>query len=1055
MSADHGRILSSLVTLLVLVVSISVVGPAYGQEFQVRGTVTSGTDGMPLPGASIVEEGTTTGTSTNAQGQYTLEVSGPNTRIVVSFIGFLSQTIDVNGREVIDVVLEEDVGQLEEVVVTAFGIERQQRALGYSVSKVSGESLREAREPNIANALAGKIAGVVVSKPATGPSGSSRVVIRGNNSLQGSNQPLYVVDGIPIDNSTTGQAGMWGGVDEGDGISGINPDDIENISVLKGPAAAALYGTRAQNGVILITTKTGRGYSNTLGIEYNSNLTFEDALVGYHDYQTEYGQGTQGRKPTTLDEALATGAQSWGARLDGEPVIQFDGEMRPYSLVDNKLDRFYETGLQATNSIALTGGIGGTTFRASASYLDAKGIVESAGMERYNVSLRGTSQFGEKLSSDVRISYVHEDVDNRTRLSDSPGNPNYTIAVLPTNVDPQVLAPGNRPNNELAELQFSTNVFATNPYWAARRFIATDKEHRFMGFGLLRYEFLPWLSLQGRVGQDWYNTRLTNIVPYGTAFEPAGSMNERDVTVMERNWDFLFAANRPLSSDIGLSATVGGNRMDRTFELLQVSGNTFNIPTLYTITNLANSSGNYGYSAKRINSLYGSAEFSFRDYAFLTVTARNDWSSTLPSDNNSYFYPSVSGSFVFSDAFTMPSWMTFGKLRASWAEVGGDTEPYQLSLTYAMMPFTHNGRPLGYVGQNSIPLASLKPSSSVGVEAGFEVRFLNNRVGLDFTWYDESSTNQILSTTVVESSGFGAKVINAGEMRNTGVEALLNLTPVLTGDIRWDLDFNLGLNRNEVVELTEGLDQLGLDQARSQTVSIVAEVGEPYSTIKGTTYVRDSEGNIVLDAAGLPVQGPREVLGVGTPDWTGGIMNTFRYKNVTLSALIDISWGGEIYAGTNQIAYGAGLHKNTLAGRDVCEEVGWENPCWVPPGVVNPPTNEAGEIVGPGTPNTTAVYPQSYWGAVASRIAEEFVYDASYIKLRELQLRFRVPNSWLGRSPIQLAQVSLVGRNLWLIHSKVPNVDPESTYNNTNAQGLEWAGVPQTRSIGFNLNFRL
>ena len=387
--------------------------------------------------------------------------------------------------------------------------------------------------------------------------------------------------------------------------------------------------------------------------------------------------------------------------------------------------------------------------------------------------------------------------------------------------------------------------------------------------------------------------------------------------------------------------------------------------------------------------------------------------------------------------------------------MGGDTDPYRLNLTYAMMPFTHDGRPLGFVAQNEIPLASLKPAKSEGIEAGFEYRVMDNRVGLDFTYYRQETTNQILSTTVVESSGFGSKVINAGKMRNEGVEAMLNLTPVRTGDIRWDFDVNFGLNRNEVVELTEGLEQLSLDQARSQTVSIVAEVGEPYSTIKGTTYVRDTEGNIVLDASGVPVQGPREILGVGIPDWTGGILNTVRYKNVTLSALVDVSWGGEIYSGTNQVAYSTGLHKNTLVGRDVCEQTGWDEPCWVPDGVVDPPRNEEGEIIGAGTPNTTAVYPQTYWGGLAGRIAEEFVFDASYIKLRELQLRFRVPNSWLQRSPIQLAQVSLVGRNLWLIHSKVPNIDPESTYNNTNAQGLEWAGVPQTRSIGFNLNFRL
>lgn len=1036
--------------LLVFAVAcvMSFATSATAQNFEVSGTVTATGDGASLPGASVVEVGTRNGTSTDAQGRYELNVSGPNATLAVTFIGFLSKQVDVNGQSIVNISLDEDVSQLQEVVVTAFGIERQQRALGYSVSKISGESLRESRETNVANALSGKIAGVVVSKPATGPAGSSRVIIRGNTSLEGNNQPLYVVDGIPIDNSNTGSAGMWGGVDEGDGISGINPDDIENISVLKGPAAAALYGTRAQNGVVLITTKTGRSAGNTLGVEFNSNTTFEDALVGYSDFQTVYGQGTQGRIPSNLDEALATGTSSWGAPLDGTPVIQFDGVQRPYSLVDDKLDRFYRGGLTTTNSLALLGGIGGTTFRASGSYLNNESIVPNSGMERYNVSLRGTSQFGSRLSSDVKFNYVFEDVNNRTRLSDSPGNPNYTIGVLPTNVDPKTLDPGHMAGDELQELQFDTNIYSTNPFWAANRFVARDNEHRIMGFGLLRYQLLDWVSVQGRVGQDWYSTRLTGVTPYGTAYQPQGSMNEREVRLMERNWDMLIAADRKVTSDVGIAATFGANRMDRVDERISIGGNGFSIPTLQTVSNLSNQSSGYGFAQKRINSIYGSAEFSFRDYLFLTVTSRNDWSSTLPKDNNSYFYPSISGSFVFSDAFNMPSWMTFGKVRASWAEVGGDTGPYRLNLTYSLAPFTHQGMPLGYISQSSIPLASLKPSSSVGQEAGFEVRFLNNRFGLDFTWYNQATTNQILSTTVVEASGFSSKVINAGEMRNTGLEMILTTTPHRTSDFRWDFDINFAHNTNEVVELTEGLENMNLDQARSQTVWVVAQKGEPFSTIRGYRYERDDSGNIVLDAAGLPVRGELDILGVGVPDWTGGIMNTLRYKNVSLSALIDVSWGGEVYSGTNRNAYSTGLHKNTLEGRDVCDQVGWSannnTGCWVAPGVT-----------ADGAQNTVAVFPQSYYGAVAGRIAEEFVYDASYVKLRELQIRYRVPSGLLAGSPIQLAQIALVGRNLWLIHSNVPNVDPESAYNNSNAQGLEWAGVPQTRSIGFNLNFRL
>ncbi len=1057
-------------TLLVFTVAcvMSLATTAAAQTFEITGTITSETDGSPLPGASVVEMGTQTGTSADPQGRYTLNVSGPNATVVVTFIGFLSQQIDVNGRNTINIALEEDVEQMEEVVVTAFGIERQQRALGYSVSRISGESLRESRETNVANALSGKIAGVAVSKPATGPAGSSRVIIRGNKSLEGNNQPLYVVDGVPIDNSSGGQAGMWGGVDEGDQISGINPDDIENISVLKGPSAAALYGTRAQNGVVLITTKTGRTQGNMLGVEFNSNVTFEDALVGYSDYQTEYGQGSQGLKPTDRESALDTGTQSWGALLDGSMVPQFDGVARPYSAVDDKLDRFYQSGLTATNTLALTGGVGGTTFRASASALNNQSIVESATMDRYTISLRGTSQFGSKLSSDVKINYVFEDVDNRTRLSDSPGNPNYTIGILPSNVDPQVLAPGHLSDNELRELEFDRNVFSTNPYWAVDRFVHRDNENRFLGFGLLRYEPLDWLAVQGRVGQDWYNTRYTNVTPYGTAYSLLGNMNERELTVMERNWDFLVTADQRVMSDVGVSVALGGNRMDRVSENLSVGGSTFNIPTLQTVSNLANQTSGYGYSQKRINSIYGSAEFSYRDFAFVTVTGRNDWSSTLPSDNNSYFYPSVSGSLVFSDIINLPSFLSFGKLRASWAQVGGDTDPYRLNLSYGLTN-PHLGTALGFISQNAIPLAQLKPSNSEGIETGFEMRFMENRFGVDFTWYTQSTTNQILSTTVVQSSGFGSKVINAGEMKNSGIELMLNTTPFFTPDLRWDLDLNFGLNRNEVVELTEGLDRLNLDQPRGQNAFVVAQKGEPFSTIRGTTWVRDGQGNIVVNSNGVPLVGPHRLLGVGVPDWTGGILNTLRYKNVSLSALVDVSWGGSIYSGTNRVAFSQGLHQETLVGRDVCEQVGWDaNPdadgrptgCWVPENtVVVTGGSVAYDADGNITEdtrtfasNTRAIFPQSWYGSLP---AEAYIYDASYIKLRELQLRFRIPNGWVQGLPIQVASVSLVGRNLWLIHSKVPNVDPESAYNNSNAQGLEWAGVPQTRSIGFNVNVRM
>ncbi len=1090
---------------------------AQAQPFEVHGTVLAAADETPLAGVNVVEVGTLNGAATAPDGTFSLTVSSPNASLTVSFVGFLTQTVPVNGQSELTIRLEEDVAALEEVVVTAFGIERQERAVGFSVGKVDGEELREARENNVALSLSGKVAGVVVSKPASGPGGSSRVIIRGNTSLEGNNQPLYVIDGVPIDNSNLGSAGMWGGQDLGDGISSINPDDIESISVLKGPAAAALYGTRAQNGVILITTKTGKQSGlGGIGVEYNANVTFEDVLVRY-DFQEEYGQGVRGQKPETQDQALSQAFSAWGARLDGSPAMQFDGVARPYAAVGSNMDRFYESAVTNTNTLSLNGSIQNTAIRASFSRLNSESIVPNSGLERYTISLRGTSTFGSRLSSDVKVNYIRDNTNNRSELSDAPRNANWTVAFLPPNVNVASMKPGycvgdpdpNKPIcpqglDENAEFRISESVFQQNPYWSAFKFTADDTKDRIIGHALLSYKLLDWLTVQGRVGQDWYKMRRTRVQPFGTAFIPKGSINEVDWTVQERNYDFLFTAKRPLTKTLELNASFGGNKLERSFEQLSLNGSSFSIPGLETISNAAQTSNGFGVSKKEINSLYGSAEFSYQNYLFLTLTARNDWSSTLPVQNNSYFYPSVSASFVFTDAVKLPTWFTYGKVRGSWAEVGGDTDPYRLSLTYALGNFTHQGQPVGRIAQTAIPLADLKPSSHVGWEVGFDTRLFDNRVGVDFTYYSAETSNQILSTTVPVTTGYSSKIINAGSIENRGVELLLNLTPVRTPNMRWDIDTNFARNISKVTQLlgdpgcaapfppesldcTQFLGVLSLGGqsriASGRTMGVFAEVGEPYGIIKGFKYARDANGNIILDDAGLPVQGAFEILGDGNPDWTAGITNTFRYKNVTVSALLDISVGGEIFSGTNAQAYAAGLHKNTLPGRAECDAAGWAEPCWTPSGVVfpdgvpfeigdkgrdglgpgdegysGPDEGEANgrtrEVFEAGSPNTTKVFPEDYYGRVVGQIAEEFVYDASYVKLRQLQVSFRLPTRWLVRSPIRMATFSLVGRNLLILHKNIPNVDPESNLNVGNAQGTELAGVPQVRSIGFNLNLR-
>ena len=1050
---------------LVAVLLMIGVQAASAQVHSVRGTVLSAADNTPLAGVNVVETGTLNGTATDVDGTFSLTVASPNASLSVSFIGFVTQTIAINGQSDISVSLAEDTALLEEVVVTAGGIERKERAVGYAVSEVGGEQLRESRENNVANALAGKVAGVLVTKPATGPAGSSRVIIRGASSLGEDSQPLYVVDGVPIDNTTLGSAGMWGGSDGGDGISSINPDDIEKISVLKGPSAAALYGTRAKNGVILITTKKatpGLG----LGVEFSSNTTFENVLVNT-DWQTQYGQGTRGQKPSSVADALATADAAWGAPLDGSQVISWDGTMQPYSLADDPVTSFYNTGVTSTNSLALTTATQNASVRLGFSHLENDGISPNSGLQRTSFSLRGTANFGSRLSADAKLNFIREDVNNRPRLSDSPGNANYSVYQLAPNIDvttlecppedPACKEPGVDVDGTELHRGLFDNSFQQNPYWAAHQFTQADEDRRLIGFASLTYKFTDWLSLMGRFGGDTYSTRRTTITPFGTEYQPRGSQREEEFRISEINTDFLFLANKQLTSSLGVQANFGGNILYREREDLTLSGSGgFNVPDLEVVTNQNTLSNNYSLNEKQINSLYGSAEFSYNDYFFVTVTARNDWSSTLPTDNNSYFYPSISGSFVFSDAFQMPSWLSFGKVRASWAEVGGDTDAYQLALTYRLEGGSHLNQPRGNIAPlpgnvNGIPLATLKPSSSVGIEGGFDVRFFDNRLGVDFTLYSQTSTDQILSTTISSASGFGSQVINAGEIKNSGVELLLTTTPVRAGDWRWDLDFNISKNTNEVVELIEGQTSFLLPdgESRHRGNFVTADVGEPYGTIKGRKYLRqnvpsggsdcDATGPIVHDADGLPMRtSDLCVIGNGSPDVLGGISNTVRFRNLTLSALVDLRFGGDIFSVTNSAAYDNGLHKNTLQGR------------------------AEGFIVGDGvdqngSPNTVQVDPQDYWGRIGGGfVGEEFIYDASFVKLRELQLSYRLPNRLFARTPIKLATISLVGRNLWLIHSNVDNIDPESNFRSDQSGiGLEHSGVPQTRSIGFNINVRL
>ncbi|MEX0274461.1 MAG: SusC/RagA family TonB-linked outer membrane protein, partial [Flavobacteriaceae bacterium] len=781
----------------------------------VSGTV-SDDSGMPLPGVNVVEKGTTNGASTDFDGNYQISVSGGAT-LVFSSLGYATQEVAVNNRSSLNVTLAEDASQLDEVVVTALGIRKETKALGYSLTEVGGEELANIKVPNAINALQGKVAGVNVSQNSTGVAGSSRVIIRGSSSLTGSNQPLYVVDGIPIGNDNNGSAGLWGGSDGGDGISSINPDDIESVSVLKGGAASALYGSRAANGVILITTKSGEGQKG-LGVEVSSQLTFNKVNTNIQDFQTEYGQGRFGRKPANADEAFDIGLSSWGARLDGSSVPQWDGVSRPYSYAGNNFDRFYRTGTTFINTVALTSGNENMNYRFSVSDLDADDIVPNSGFNRKTFSLNASARMGDRLTSSVNAKYFVEDGKNRPRLSDAPGNPNFTVANLAPNVDVSFMDPGT--NEDGTERQYSSNTFSQNPYFAANNFRREDTRNRIIASTSLRYDIMDWLYVTGRVGVDHYTRRATSVEPFGTAYRPLGAINEDERRYTQIDSDIILGGDYDVNDKIGLSAFVGANKNSIETENLGQRGTDFIVAGLEDVGNTQNQSRSRSYGKRKIGSVYGSLELSYENWAYLTFTGRNDWFSTLSfpgkTTPNDEFYPSINASIILSDALEIGGPIDFLKLRGGYSEVaGGAQDPYQLALNYEIFGQGHLGNPLGRISGGQVPNANLVPFSKSETEIGFDIRMLDNRVSLDFAVYKNHTPNDIFPVVASVVSGFGSALANLGEIENKWVEWLLSVTPFRSQDFTWTTSFNGAFTEGRIIATKDEDGQINLGSPKT------------------------------------------------------------------------------------------------------------------------------------------------------------------------------------------------------------------------------------------------
>ncbi|UJH67084.1 SusC/RagA family TonB-linked outer membrane protein [Allomuricauda sp. SCSIO 65647] len=1033
-----------------LLVSVLFTGSILAQNVTVSGTVTDGESGAPLPGANVIEKGTTNGTSTDFDGNYTITVSGSSAVLEFSSLGFTSTEVAVGSQQTINVTLQPDTELLDEVVVTALGIKKETKALGYSISEVGGEEIATVKTPNAINSLQGKIAGVNITQNSTGAGGSSRVIIRGNSTLTGNNQPLYVVDGIPIGNDNNGSASIWGGNDGGDGISSLTPDNIESVSVLKGGAATALYGSRGGNGVILITTKSGSKQEG-FGIEYSTSVQFDVVNSSLRDFQTEYGQGTMGRIPANEAEAFDLGLNSWGPRLDGSQVVQWDGVERPYSYVGDNLKHFYRTGTTFINTVALSHGSENSNFRFSASDLSNEDIMPNSSLNRKTFSLNAGTVLASKLTAQINAQYIVENANNRVRLSDAPGNANFTVGLLPPNVDVRDFEPGA--NADGTERGYSNNVFSQNPYWAAFNFRNEDTRNRIIASASVQYDILDWLYVRGRIGTDHYTRKETRVEPWGTAFIPLGQMNEQERRYTQVDSDLILGADKDITEKFAISAFVGANKNSIEFEELNLGGRDFIVPGLEDIANLAQQNRSRNYNKREIGSLYGSIELSYNDFAYLTFTGRNDWFSTLsfpgkqtPNDD---FYSSITGSVILSDVFEMPTFVDFLKLRGGYSETaGGAQDAYQLALNYEIFGQGHLGQPLGRISGGTVPNTNLVPWNKSEIEIGVDARFFGNRLSLDLAYYSNETTNDIVNVTTSVGSGFGSATANLGKIENQGVEVLLSGTPIRTANFSWSASINAAFNEGKVTATNADNADIGLDEPRTRNVRIQHIVGQPYGVIFGTSYVRDNNGNIVydIDGDGVPIarQGERKILGEGVPPWQVGLTNTFQYKNFNLYFLIDAKFGGQLFSGTNSVAYGTGLHKNTLAGRE-----GGLTVSGVDGSTFDPDS-------GSGTSFTTTVTPenlQTYWGRV-NDIAEEFVEDSDYISFRQLSLGYTLPSKLLDKTFLNSVTISLIGQNLFYLKRSIDNVDPESAYNVSNSQGLEYFGLPSARNYGISCNIK-
>ncbi|HEY9003614.1 MAG TPA: SusC/RagA family TonB-linked outer membrane protein [Mucilaginibacter sp.] len=994
--------------------------------------------GLPLPGVSIKVKGAGTGTVSDMNGGFSINVAD-DAVLVVSFIGYETQEIPVAGKSSINITMQSSSKSLNEVVVTALGIKKDERKLGYSVTTVGGDDFSKVKETNVASSLEGRVAGLQISNTSGGPGSSVRIQLRGVTS-QGSqsSSPLFVINGVPMDNSQRGASSEWGGADYGDGISNLNPDDIESMTVLKGQSASALYGSRAANGVILITTKAGKKNS-AFGVEYTTNYQM-DHVQDNLDFQQVYGQGINGAKPVNANDAMNSGSLAWGAKLDGSQVIQFDGKMYPYSAVPNNILSFYNTGHTYTNTVAFTGGNETGSYRLSLSDINNASIVPNSGLDRKSFNLTANEQVTKKLEINIAAQYIIDAEKNKPSLSDGPGDPNNVLFLAP-NEDQKILAPGYGANG--LETQFTNDNYVTNPYFAAYKFVSNTDRNRLITSLSAKYNFTDWLYAQARLGYDYINDQRIDITPTGTGYNAAGTMDQINDQRKEQNTDVLIGAKHSLIKDLlGLDLSVGGNIRKSDYEGTRIDGNgsNFIVPYFYSLTNLSSMHGrpltgnSDGAGPLQTNSAYYTADFSIKDFLVLSTTGRYDTYSTLPSNNRGIFSPSVSGSFIFTDLYHMNG-VDFGKIRLSYAQTSGDAGGVYRDAVYYSINSPINGVPAAGFS-STLPNLFLKPYTLDEFEAGAEMKFWGDRFGFDAAFFSRRTHNEIALGTLDWSTGYNGRYVPTGSTQNRGIEIELHGTPVKTSDFSWTPSFNFTYVKNKIISTDANNTNtvLGTDRPLNGA-NLAFVVGLPGPQIMASDYLRNSAGQIIYDASGLPQQGPQKPMGSTVPKVYGGFNNSFNFKGFNLSFLIDYRYGNKILSSTAYYSIFRGENMMTLAGRE---------------------TGVTGQgVTASGAPNTAVVPAQTYYQALAKNVSALDVLDGSFIKLRQVSFGYNIPRTLLSGTPFSGINVSLIGRNLWTIMKRSDNIDPESGFSpNVGYAGIEGTSLPATRTYGFSVNFK-